>query len=174
MTKKLEEEFNLPPIDDNYKSISESNSQKEINDQQITEFETINVEDIQTALSTAEKIDNALQNVKGLEEHDTEMDGIAQQAVDSYQQLMNLGMNVGDREAGSIFDSAAKMLKTALEAKDSKINSKLKQIDMMIKKARLDSNAGNYDDGSHDTAILDRNELLKIINTKVDDATDPE
>lgn len=66
------------------------------------------------------------------------------------------------------------MLKTALEAKDSKINSKLKQIDMMIKKARLDSNAGNYDDGSHDTAILDRNELLKIINTKVDDATDPE
>ena len=45
---------------------------------------------------------------------------------------------------------------------------------MMIKKARLDSNAGNYDDGSPSTAIMDRNELLKIINTKPDDATDPE
>ena len=97
------------------------------------------------------------------------MDDIAQQAVDSYQQLMNLGMNVSDRDAGSIFDSAAKMLKTALDAKDSKINSKLKQIDMMIKKARLDSNAGSYDDGtSGPQAALDRNELLKIINTKED------
>jgi hypothetical protein len=168
MTKKLEEEFNLPPMEE---AIPESAPQKELNDRQVTEFETIDVEDIQTALTTAEKIDNALQNVKGLEEHDTEMDTIAQQATDSFQQLMNLGMNVGDREAGSIFDSAAKMLKTALEAKDSKINSKLKQIDMMIKKARLDSNAGNYDDGPS-TAIMDRNELLKIINTKVDDVTD--
>ena len=174
MTKKLEEEFNLPPIADTYESIPESESQKEINNQQVTEFETIDVEDIQTALTTAEKIDNALQNVKGLEDHNVEMDDIARQATDSFQQLMNLGMNVGDREAGSIFDSAAKMLKTALEAKDSKINSKLKQIDMMIKKARLDSNAGNYDDGSPATATMDRNELLKIINTKVDDVTDQE
>ena len=172
MTKKLEEEFNLPPIADTYEAIQESESQKETNNKQVTEFETIDVEDIQTALTTAEKIDNALQNVKGLEEHNVEMDDIAQQATDSFQQLMNLGMNVGDREAGSIFDSAAKMLKTALEAKDSKINSKLKQIDMMIKKARLDNNAGNYDDGGPATTTMDRNELLKIINTKVDDATD--
>ena len=43
------------------------------------------------------------------------------------------------------------------------------QIDMMIKKARLDSNAGSYDDGSSGPqAALDRNELLKIINTKED------
>lgn len=102
MTKKLEEEFNLPPIADTYESIPESESQKEKNNQQVTEFETIDVEDIQTALTTAEKIDNALQNVKGLEEHNVEMDDIAQQATDSFQQLMNLGMNVGDREAGSI------------------------------------------------------------------------
>ena len=96
MTKKLEEEFNLPPIADTYESIPESESQKEKNNQQVTEFETIDVEDIQTALTTAEKIDNALQNVKGLEEHNVEMDDIAQQATDSFQQLMNLGMNVGD------------------------------------------------------------------------------
>ena len=41
----------------------------------------------------------------------------SKQAVDSYLQLMNLEMNVGDREAGSIFDSAAKMLKTVLRSK---------------------------------------------------------
>ena len=79
------------------------------------------------------------------------------QAVDSYQQLMNLGMNVGDREAGSIFDSAAKMLKTALEAKDSKIDSKLKQIDLMIKKGRLDNNA-KESSGTTGGQAVDRNE----------------
>ncbi|MDC1040164.1 hypothetical protein OAQ62_00050 [bacterium] len=159
MTKKLEEEFNLPPIEE---------VEEDIAPKQTAVAEIIDVADVEKALTTAEKIDNALRNVKGLDEHDTNMDDIAQQAVDSYQQLMNLGMNVSDRDAGSIFDSAAKMLKTALDAKDSKINSKLKQIDMMIKKARLDTNTGSNDDSSGPQAALDRNELLKIINTKED------
>jgi hypothetical protein len=93
------------------------------------------------------------------------MDDIGQQAMDSYQQLMNLGMNVGDREAGHIFDSASKMLKTALEAKESKINAKLKQIDLMVKKARLDGNSSDSASGSGGKS-LDRNELLRIINNK--------
>lgn len=156
MTKKLEEEFNLPPLE-------EVQEQESVPRQEI---ESVDVADIQQALSIAEKIDNALQNVKGLDQHDFEMDDIAQQAVDSYQQLMNLGMNVSDRDAGSIFDSAAKMLKTALEAKDSKINTKLKQIDMMIKKARLDSNTGDYEGSGSSGTAIDRNELLKIINQK--------
>ena len=162
MTKKLEEEFNLPSIDDATMKENADATQK-FDVQDVT---AVDIEDVQTALTNAEKIDHALQNVKGLEEHDLEMDDIAQQAVDSYQQLMNLGMNVGDREAGSIFDSAAKMLKTALEAKDSKIDSKLKQIDLMIKKGRLDNNAQSSSTSGTNGAVVDRNELLKIINTK--------
>ena len=161
MTKKLEEEFNLPSIDDATMKENADATQK-FDVQDVT---AVDIEDVQTALTNAEKIDHALQNVKGLEEHDSEMDDIAQQAVDSYQQLMNLGMNVGDREAGSIFDSAAKMLKTALEAKDSKIDSKLKQIDLMIKKGRLDNNATSSSSGGADGQAVDRNELLKIINS---------
>lgn len=163
MTKKLEEEFNLPPVDQ-----ADDSNQSEKNAKELQEFD-IEIKDVEQALSVAEKIDHALKNVQGLAEHDVEMDDIGQQAIDSYQQLMSLGMNVSDRDAGSIFDSAAKMLKTALEAKDSKVNSKLKQIDMMIKKARLDSNTGSGDDSSNGPqAALDRNELLKIINTKED------
>ena len=96
------------------------------------------------------------------------MDDIVNRQLTVNQQLMNLGMNVGDREAGSIFDSAAKMLKTALEAKDSKIDSKLKQIDLMIKKGRLDNNAQSSGSGGAEGQAVDRNELLKIINpTKI-------
>ena len=160
MTKKLEEEFNLPSMQE--ATAKENADATEKFD--IEEVTAVDIEDVQTALSNAEKIDLALQNVKGLDEHDEEMDDIAQQAVDSYQQLMNLGMNVGDREAGSIFDSAAKMLKKALEAKDSKIDSKLKQIDLMIKKGRLDNNA-KESSGTTGGQAVDRNELLKIINS---------
>ena len=161
MTKKLEEEFNLPSIDEATAQENTEATQKF----DVAEVTAVDIEDVKTALSNAEKIDHALQNVKGLEEHDVEMDDIAQQAVDSYQQLMNLGMNVGDREAGSIFDSAAKMLKTALEAKDSKIDSKLKQIDLMIKKGRLDNNAKESSGTASGGQAVDRNELLKIINS---------
>ena len=167
MTKKLEEEFNLPPIEEVLSAEEKQEVLDELNPDKlpyIEDLQNVEVADIERALTTAEKIDHALKSVKGVDDHDVDMDDIAQQAVDSYQQLMNLGMNVSDRDAGSIFDSAAKMLKTALEAKDSKINSKLKQIDLMVKKARLDNNVGEYTNKDDGTKMLDRNELLKVIN----------
>jgi len=164
MTKKLEEEFNLPSIEEAKKKESTYDNPS-YDDPFEPSTDIIEVQDVEKALSNAEKIDQALQNVKGLDDHDVEMDDIGQQAMDSYQQLMNLGMNVGDREAGHIFDSASKMLKTALEAKDSKIDSKLKQIDLMIKKGRLDNNATSSSSGGADGQAVDRNELLKIINS---------
>ena len=163
MTKKLEEEFNLPPMPKT--SIESDDELFDIADE-AESTEIISVEEVQRALPNAEKIDKALSSVKGLEDHGDEMDDIAQQAVDSYQQLMNLGMNVGDREAGSIFDSASKMLTTALQARDSKITAKLRQIDLMIKKERLDRNNGSKSNDSGSGGAIDRNELLKIINSK--------
>lgn len=160
MTKKLEEEFNLPPLKD---ALNPEDDLFEF-DEEVEENSVISVEEVQRALTNAEKIDHALASVKGLDTHDDEMDDIAQQAIDSYQQLMNLGMNVGDREAGSIFDSASKMLKTALEARDSKVTAKLRQIDLLIKKERLDKSTTGTQKASSGT--LDRNELLKIINAK--------
>jgi len=160
MTKKLEEEFNLPPLKE---ALNPDDDLFEFDDTNDTN-EVISVEEVQRALTNAEKIDHALASVKGLDTHDDEMDDIAQQAIDSYQQLMNLGMNVGDREAGSIFDSASKMLKTALEARDSKVTAKLRQIDLLIKKERLDKSTTGPQKSS--SGSLDRNELLKIINAK--------
>ena len=161
MTKKLEEEFNLPPMDQ-LEDEEDSFESAKITDS----TEIVTVEDVQRALTNAEKINTALSSVKGLEDHGDEMDDIAQQAIDSYQQLMNLGMNVGDREAGSIFDSASKMLTTALHARDSKITAKLRQIDLMIKKERLDRNNTEKQSSGSNNGKFDRNELLKIINNK--------
>jgi hypothetical protein len=154
MTKKLEEEFNLPPLD-----VALSAAQPTQIENPIATIQTV-----EDAITISEKINMALSEVRGMEAHDGEMDDIARQAIDSYTQLMALGMNMTDMAAGPVFNNAAQMLKIALEAKDSKVSRKLKQVDLMLKKSRLDKANGvlSEEAGSQ----FDRNELLKIINQK--------
>lgn len=154
MTKKLEQEFNLPPIEEateNVPTIEESKNQ---------------IEEYKEALSLSEKINNAFKEVQGLEEHEVEMSEIGKEALDSYRQLMDLGMNVSDMAAGKVFAEASNMLKIALEASDAKTKAKLQQIDLMIRKQRADKmGGGNSDDVQLGQAtVFDRNELLKMIS----------
>ena len=159
MTKKLEEEFNLPPLEEalgNADTISP----------QSVEQQLVAMDEVQQAISISEKIDNALAEVRGMEVHDSEMDNIAVEAMNSYQQLMSLGMNMTDMAAGQVFNNAANMLKIALEAKDSKVQRKLKQIDLMLKKARVDQTAKKLGDSEAEeinSNTFDRNELLKML-----------
>jgi len=107
-----------------------------------------------------------LAEVRGMEEHDGEMDEIAQKALDNFDQLMSLGMNLTDMAAGPVFSSATQMLKVALEARDSKVSRKLKQVDMMIKKANLDHRKDTAKGGDAQQVqpnVYDRNELLKML-----------
>ena len=157
MTKKLEEEFNLPPLE-------EAIEQEAVSEEKPVEETVTEIQTIEDAISISEKINNALQEVKGMDVHDSEMDKIAEQAVESYEQLMSLGMNMTDMAAGSVFNNAANMLKIALEAKDSKTTAKLKQVELMLKKARLDKMKGNDTESTDINAtVLDRNDLLKIL-----------
>lgn len=161
MTKKLEEEFGLPSMFDT------DRDQADVD--QIGE--TMDITTIEDALTISEKINGALAEVRGMEAHDSEMDEIAQQAVDSYEQLMMLGMNMTDMAAGQVFNNAANMLKIALEAKDSKVNRKLKQIDLMLKKARLDQQEKKNEPDvlEAQATMFDRNELLKMISGNKDE-----
>jgi hypothetical protein len=157
MTKRLEEEFNLPPMDDALQAESVSK-----------ETALTTAQTLEDAITISEKINNALAEVRGMEGHDGEMDEIAKEAIDSYQQLMSLGMNMTDMAAGPVFANAANMLKIALEARDSKVTRKLKQIDLMLKKAKLDQQTDKSEPAAEELSatVFDRNELLKLINQK--------
>ena len=155
MTRKLEEEFNLPPLEEALDATVET-----------TEQPLTIIDEVQQAISISEKIDNALAEVRGMEVHDSEMDNIALEAMNSYQQLMSLGMNMSDMAAGQVFNNAANILKIALEAKDSKVQRKLKQVDLMLKKARVDQTAKKSSDTDAEeinSNTFDRNELLKML-----------
>ena len=89
MTKKLEEEFNLPPIEE---ALANEKEEKAVTVKQAKQ--EIGV--VNHNLSVAEKINDAFKEIKGLGDHEVEMDDISVKAIDSYEQLMSLGMNVSD------------------------------------------------------------------------------
>jgi len=153
MTKKLQELFEMPMSDDH--TVNELNA-------------PIAEEITKQAYSNLEKIENALPQVRGLESADIEMDSLASLATSSYQDLMELGMQVDSRFAAEIFSTAGTMLGHAITAKTAKINKKLKMIDLQLKKAALDQKEADKTKEIQATPIgsgtvLDRNELLKSL-----------
>jgi hypothetical protein len=109
-----------------------------------------------------DKIDQALPAVRDLDTSDRELDELADLAKQSYQDLSDLGMNVDSRFAAELFAVAGTMLGHALTAKTTKLNKKLKMIDLQLKKARLDQQAPNTELlPTAEGQILSRNDLLE-------------
>ncbi len=158
MTKKLEDFFNLPPID---ASVVEEELPQKTKEQLFAE-----VLEISNALTTAERIDAALPTITDINIHDNEMDEIAKRAKKTFEDLIVLGGNVPDLHAGKIFEVAVASLKVELEAKNAKAERKLKMIDLQLKKVRseqIDFEQGNHDHRHSNGGEFDRNELLRYI-----------
>jgi len=158
MTKSLEETFDLPPIKEALAA-----QKKPVESTEIAEVDEPTK--ILNALTVAEKIEHALTTVTELDNNDVEMDEIAQEALESYAELKDLAMNMADAHAGRMMEVAASMLKTSLEAKEAKINRKLKTIDLQLKKMRMDRLSGGGNDSPlAEGTEFDRNELLKHLH----------
>jgi len=107
--KKLEELFDLPSGNDN-------------DEQTASDASALPV--MPETLAALDKIEAALPAVKGLEASDQEMDDLAGKATESFDDLMNLGMQVDSRYASEIFAVASTMLGHAITAKTAKMNKK--------------------------------------------------
>jgi hypothetical protein len=136
MTQKLEELFDLAPAPS--KEIAE-------------------------ALETANQIESALPQVSE-DTLDKELDEIAGQAMESFENLQSLGMNVEARFSAPIFEAASKMLGHAVTAKLGKVQKKLKQTEILLKMQKMQHDM-NKDNGTEsdtiEAEVWDRNELLK-------------
>ena len=158
MTQKLEELLNLPE------------SKEIINKEKAEKAETAILDQKETKRDIAEfdKIASALPAVKGLgEKADAELNDIAERALQSYEDLMDLGMNVESRYSGRVFEVAGGMLKTSLDAKVAKMDKKLKMIELQLKKEKQTqsdtSDNGNIVNGQG-YVVTDRNSLLEKLN----------
>jgi hypothetical protein len=157
MTKKLEELLDLPPNPKGKKISAEIIDPKTVETPADQRLRTIEEFD---------KISAALPQVKGLGDiSDKELDELAQKATDAYDDLMDLGMNVEARYGARIFEVAQSALKNAIDAKSAKIDKKLKMIELQLKKAKLDKDAGDDPEGNvvdgKAYIVSDRNSLLQ-------------
>jgi hypothetical protein len=114
---------------------------------------------------TIDKIDAALPTVRDLETGDRELDDLATKAQETFDDLMDLGMQVDSRYSSEIFAVASTMLGHALTAKTAKLNKKLKMVDLQLKKLKMDQDAArNAPESAMETAhgqVLSRNDLLE-------------
>lgn len=99
------------------------------------------------------------------------MDELASNATRSYNDLMDLGMQVDSRFSSEIFSVAATMLGHAITAKTAKMNKKLKQIDLQLKLQALQQKAAEKDKEIDAIPLgegkaFDRNELLKMMSDR--------
>lgn len=157
MTKKLEDLLNLP---DSKELIDKAEQQEQ--DQKQYE-----IEQAETFRDMAEfdKITAALPQVKGLGEMaDKELNDVADKAMQAYEDLMDLGMNVESRYSGRVFEVAGGMLKTSLDAKVAKLDKKLKMVELQLKKEKQDKDTKAPEGGmieGEGYVVTDRNSLLE-------------
>ena len=159
MTKKLEELLNLP---DSKEMIQEAKN----NDK--AKAAIVDQKDTFRDIAEFDKISAALPSVKGLgEKADAELNDIAQRALQSYEDLMDLGMNVESRYSGRVFEVAGSMLKTSLDAKTAKLDKKLKMIELQLKKEKLDQDTPMNGDivNGDGFVVTDRNSLLEKLKS---------
>lgn len=154
MTKKLQEIFN---VEDEKELKDKQKQQAQPKKNQKEEFEIRDIAEL-------DKIASALPAQKGLGKlADQELDEVATKAMDAYEDLMDLGMNVEARYSGRVFEVASTMLKTNLEAKTAKIDKKLKMIELQLKKEKQDEKSTGTGDvvQGEGYVVTDRNSLLE-------------
>lgn len=139
MTKQLENLFDLPPA-------PEENPSKELLDQ-------------------ADSISKDITSVDE-DKTDGEIDALATKAVNSYEELMSLGMNVEAKFSAPIFDAATKMLGHAITAKLGKAQKKLKEVELKMRAAKMGLDKNDNDTSEITASVIDRNELIKSLKNQ--------
>ena len=166
MTKMIEHVLGLPSMEDILRSTEPTVEQDDYEEQNEKELEAI--------LAITEKAEKGLEIIdSGQTDHNNSMDEIHKKTLKHADELMELGYNVDQRSAATIFEKANMLYKTALDAKDSKRKAQLNTMKLLLdqKKLELEEKRLNNEMGSGpiigDAIIVDdRNALIKLMREK--------
>jgi hypothetical protein len=172
--RTLENTFDLDSMATNVEiDVEDGVLDDDISDDVVDDSQLVSTTAMKSALELAEQIDKQLSAARSRDVHDDEMDELAGLAIQAHKDLQDLGMNVEIRHAGEIFSSSSQMLKIAVDAKNSKVDKKLKMLKLQLDKLKMDraykpTTGGNAVEGK--ATMLDRNELLKQLG-EIEDGT---
>ena len=131
-------------------------------------------EEMREGIRELDTIDTKMKEILDLTASDKEMDELAAKAMQSFDDFVDLAMNVEIKAAAPILEAATKLMGHAIAAKAGKIDKKIRLLDLEIKQRRLahqiemdsKSGKGNDDVVEGDATILDRNSLLEMLRSK--------
>lgn len=124
-------------------------------------------EDEQQLVAAAEALQKEYDQQDPSQLHDEEMDEIADLAVEYGKSLHDLGMNVEVKHAGEIFTASSNMLKIAVDARNSKMEKKIKLLRLELDRLKLDRTTPDPGEtiNAQQVTVLDRNALLAQIKS---------
>ena len=148
MTKKVDEFFDLPPLDE---ALAEQDADK-------LECE---LEEVSNTLVNLPRNAGILANVME-DQHDRETEEIRKKAIALCDEVAEVARNVNPERSARLFEVAGQMLKTGLDAANSKSEKQLKAAKLKLEARRLKIDDELIGEISHGKVILaDRNALLK-------------
>ena len=151
MNKKLEETFDLPQEE------SKADIAKEMNENSTSLKKEVKRETAKSIL-----------DVDDINDHDEKMDMYATSSFSYAQNIYELGMDIEPRHGAEMFNAAANMMKVALDAKNAKIDKRLKLYELELKKQKLELDkgrvAGFTQEYDSDMVVATREDLLKNRN----------
>jgi hypothetical protein len=160
MTKGIENMLNLPSMEDIIRTA-------EPTEDEIVEVNSTDEAEMNAVLALAQAAEQNLAIMNG-DGHEEAMDEIHKETLKHARDLMDLGFNVDQRSAATIFEKANMLYKTAMDAKNSKRDAQLKAMKLALdkKKLELDEYKMKAELGEKtvevDAVIVeDRNELIK-------------
>ncbi len=120
------------------------------------------------ALTSAAGILSNVQEQK----HNSEMDKVNSEALQSYEHIFKLAQNVNPERSARLFEVAGQFLKLAMDSSNSKADKQLQLGKLKIATKRMNIDAGLSDQIAEGKQIMmDRNHLLKEL---LDEARDVE
>ncbi len=168
MSKVLEDEFNLPSLEEVMKELAENNS-----DDIETPETSNNEEELKKVANALEVVDSKkipLEFTDGLEEHVDEADKVYKEAMSAFKNLMDFGMSMEPKNAGAnAFAPATKFLELALKASRSKTDKKTERIKLALEKEKHDhelqknQSDGVISDEANGSFVASRVDVLKKI-----------
>ena len=125
------------------------------------------MQDPQTVLDQAHSLKKQVAEGDHFALHDHEMDEIAELAVEYGKTLHDLGLQAEVKHAGEIFTASGNMLKIAVDARNAKMEKKLKLLRLELDRLKLDRTTPDPGDtvNQENVTVLDRNALLEQIRS---------
>ena len=167
MTKRIEEVLDLPSLE------------SMLGEEAISPEDQAKIDSITAALEANEldSIDKHLLDPDGTREHSEEMDQIIDCAMTAHKDAIDMAFNMEPKNAGSIMEPAARFLELSMKAMQSKLDARMKGIELKMKREKLDHELRkNQEEGvvegetevSEKGQMVDRNALLKSMKEKKD------